>query len=358
VAAGTTAPEAFARSAPSVRLVPIDPDAGARTLRADVTRLLDVARPGVVLTDHDALRRLAMRAAAPGTCVLHRLPLGTESPETTVFTRFAERRVHAGWLVPTVQGGPAVRGAPAAVGEASFPLPLIAPDPENGSVAGHVGFARARGPVGGAPAASGALLLLPDQDDVTSAMPALRAAAAVARHDATLRLVLLGDPAVMQPLRVLAAALRVASALDVLPRPAADAPWQPGGWPAPADRDRSSARQALSPVGLWSCARGDEGATLAFAAMHASLPLLVASDHDLAPTVRAHASGLVMPAGSPTADALAASALAGLCAHHDDRRRLAIAARAHAAEHEAAAAVDRLLLAVTRLTSTAHSPVS
>jgi glycosyltransferase involved in cell wall biosynthesis len=184
-------------------------------------------------------------------------------------------------------------------------------------------------------------------------MPALRAAAGLARLDPTFRIVLLGSPTVLQPLRLFAAALRVAQAVDVRPAPPLEAAWPASGWPPIASDEVIPAHTGDAPVALWTAGEGDDGTTYALAAAQAGVPLLVASDHELAPTVRQHDAGFVMPVGSPQADALAASTLAALRAHHDERQRLRQAAHALAATYDATGAVDRVLRAIQRL-STAH----
>jgi hypothetical protein len=274
------------------------------------------------------MRRAAVRAVEPGACVLQRVPLGGELPEDTVASRFAARRMHLAWLVASVDRTTRPLHEEARV--PTVPMPIATPNPE-----WIVPLERTPQ----APGPARTLVVVTDPDAAATALPALRAAAQVARRHGELRIRLLGAPTALQGLQVHAAALRVASQVEVAPLPAFTTP-------GPADG-----------CATWVAARGDLGVTAALWSMAARVPVIVAADSVASRLVADAGAGLVLRQESPADDAVAAAALARLLGHARERWLMGDAARDTALSHAAAPLADAVLLAIARATG-AQLPAS
>lgn len=296
--------------APAVSVQALTAEHGTRAHRTAVAAAVAAARPTAVITDDELLRRLAVRALAPGACVLQRLPLGAALPEDSVATRFVSRNVAPAWLVPSTDdrllartsATPEKRRIPA------VPVPFAVVGPAMPSEA----------------LPPRRLLLIPDPDAPHTATAALRTAAMVVRRHHELRLTLHGGTSALQPLRVHAAALRIAAQVDVRPMPTFDAP-------PPTDV-----------LATWVAATGDLGATAALWAMRAGHPVVAVANNAVSSLVEDHVSGVVVSGSSPYDEALVASELARLLAHVDDRVRMGNAATQHSQRYDLA----RLALAL------------
>jgi hypothetical protein len=302
---------------PGVRVVPLELDAGLREQRSAVAPIVGRARATVVLTDDEVMRRAAVRAVEPGACVLQRLPLGGTLPEDTVASRFAARRMHLAWLVPSVDRTTRTEGTPSRVPTVS--MPIATPNMEWVTPLERV-------PQASAPART--LVVVANPEAPATALPALRAAAQVARRHAELRIRLLGTPTTLQGLQVHAAALRVASQVEVGPLPVLTGP-------GPVDG-----------CATWVAAGGDLGVTAALWSMAAGVPVVVSSDSVVGRLVGATGAGLVLRQESPVDDAAAAAALARLLGHARERWLMGDAACDVALAHADGPLADAVLLAI------------
>jgi hypothetical protein len=276
--------------APALAVESLVPEHGTREHRTAITAAVEAARPTVVITDDELLRRVAVRALSPGACVLQRLPLGAALPEDSVATRFVSRNVAPAWLVPSTEDSVLARSSvtPEKRRIPAVPMPFAVPP-------------SAARPESRAPRQ---LVLIPDPEAPQAATAALRTAAMVMRRHATLRLTLHGTASALQPLRVHAAALRIAAQVDVRAMPTFDAS-------APTDV-----------LATWVAADGDLGVTAALWAMRAGHPVVAPASSAVASLLEDRESGVVVPGGTSYDEALVASELARLFAHREDRTRM------------------------------------
>jgi hypothetical protein len=308
--------EEWRDAVPGARFAPFPLPDGARALRTVVTERLDATRPSIVLTDDDALRRIATRALPDSACVLQRLPLGAEVPGEPFAERFAGRRAPMAWLLADT-GAPTAVAAEAAEGRTpARTMPFACAALEPGAAASPHGGART-------------LLVLADPAVPSGAIPALRAAAAVARREPGVQIRLHGEPADVQSLRVHAAALGVAAQVSAAPLPTLlDAP--------PPDA-----------FATWVAASGDFAASAALWSLAAGVPVIAPRESDAAAFVSDHVSGLLVAARAPDDDARAASGLSWLLANARASALIAEAARRRASAYTPDRLADRVLDAVT-----------
>jgi len=310
------------RVAPGVRVDALTPEHGTRAHRTVVTAAVESARPTVVITDDELLRRVAVRALAPGACVLQRLPLGAPLPEDSVATRFVSRNVAPAWLVPSIDdvflarsnATPEQRRIPA------VPIPMATLPPE----------------ADGEPARARRVLVILDPEAPLAGTSALRVAARLARRHREVRVSLCGVAGALQPLFVHAAALGVASQVDVLPMPAFDAP-------PPTDV-----------LATWVTATGDLGVSAALWTMGAGHPVVASAHGPCAALLEDRISGVVVPGSSPYDEALAAAELARLLAHADERVRMGEAAVRRALPYDGARLARALRSAIDRAVAAAR----
>lgn len=309
--------------APTVPVDLLAEEHGTRAHRTAVTAAVESARPTVIITNDELLRRVAVRALAPDACVLQRLPLDAALPEDSVATRFVSRNVAPAWLVPSTDDRVLARSSatPEKRRIPAVPIPFAVLRP-------------ARPPV---ERPRHRLLLITDPDAPQTATAALRTVAMLARRHDELRITLHGSAATLQPLRVHAAALRIAAQVEVRSMPTLDAP-------PPADV-----------LATWVAAAGDFGVTAALWSMSGGHPVIATANSAVASLVEDRVSGVVVPGGSPYDEALVASELARLLAHHDDRARMGEAAMQRAQRYDLArlalalrSAIDRAARAARR----------
>jgi hypothetical protein len=300
--------------APTVPVRALTEAHGTRAHRTAVTAMVEAVRPTVIITNDELLRRVAVRALAPGACVLQRLPLGEALPEDSVATRFSSRNVAPAWLVPSTNDRELARSSviPGKRRIPAVPIPFAVPSPSI--------------PAGGRPRHQ--LVLIPNPDAPEAASSALRTVAMVMRRHPVLRLTVHGSASVLQPLRVHAAALRIAAQVDVRPMPSFDA------------------RPSTDVLATWVAATGDLGVTAALWAMRAGHPVITMADSAVAALIDDRISGVVMPGMSPYDEALVAAELARLLAHEADRERMGDAALQHARQFDLARLARALRLAI------------
>lgn len=322
VRALTPSVPAWLAAAPGVPVEALTETHGTREHRTAVTAAVETARPTVVLTDDELLRRVAVRALAAGACVLQRLPHGAALPEDSVATRFVSRNVAPAWLVPSVDESLLARrtATPEKRRIPAVPIPFAVVGPADTAD----------------PSPPRRLLLIPDPDAPQAATAALRTVSMLVRRHAGLRVTLHGTATALQPLRVHAAALRIAAQVDVRPMPTFDAP-------PPADV-----------LATWVAASGDLGVTATLWSMHAGHPAVVLASSAAAPLVEDRVSGVVVPGASPYDEALVASELARLLAHDDDRVRMGAAAGRHAQRYDLGRLAQALRAAIDRAVQSAR----
>lgn len=310
------------RLAPSVPVQSLLAESGTRAHRTAVTAAVEAFRPTVAITDDELLRRVAVRALAPGACVLQRLPLGAPLPEDSVATRFVSRNVAPAWLVPSTDDRMLARSSATSESRRipAVPIPMAVPAPLAAE----------------SPARARRLVVILDPDAPLVATSALRVASMVARRHPELRIALCGALSSLQPLRVHAAALGVASQVDVVPLPTfEDSP--------PADT-----------LASWVAATGDLGVTAALWMMRAGHPVVASAPGDVATLLEDRISGVVVSGGAPYDDALTAAELARLFAHTDDRARMGEAAVHRALQFDDARLARALRSAIERAVAAAR----
>jgi len=309
-------------AAPEVAVDALMEEHGTRAHRTAVTAVVESTRPTVIITDDELLRRVAVRALAPGACVLQRLPLGAALPEDSVATRFASRNVAPAWLVPSTDDRLLARSSatPEKRRIPAVPIPFAVVHP---SVPPQASPSRR-------------LLLVPDPDAPQLATAALRVAALLLRRHPALRLTLHGTSSALQSLRVHAAALRIAAQVEIGPMPTFDEP------------------PPTNVLATWVAARGDLGVTAALWAMRAGHPVVTAADSSVATLLDDRVSGVVVSGGSPYDEAVVASELARLFAHGDDRARMGDAATHRAEQFNLARLAQALRAAIDRAASAAR----
>ncbi len=308
--------------APAVPVDVLAEEHGTRAHRTAVTAAVESGRPTVIITDDELLRRVAVRALAPGACVLQRLPLGAPLPEDSVATRFVSRNVAPAWLVPSTDDSVLARASatPEKRRIPAVPIPFVVLPRGTSSEASP----RRR------------VLLITDPTAPQTATAALRTVAMLARRHEQLRITLHGSASTLQPLRVHAAALRVASQVDVHPMPTFETP-------PPADV-----------LATWVAAAGDLGATAALWSMSGGHPVVATANSAVASLIEDRVSGVVVPGGSPYDEALVVSELARLLAHVDDRARMGDAAMQRAQCYDPARLARALRSAIDRAARAAH----
>jgi hypothetical protein len=313
----------WTRAAPSVPAELLTAEHGTRAHRTAVTAAVEAAQPNVVITDDELLRRLAVRAVASGACVLQRLALGAPLPEDSVATRFASRNVAPAWLVPSTNDTLLARSSatPEQRRIPAVPIPIAVSAPRLGSTP---------------TTAPRTLLLIAAPEAPLAATSALRVSAMLVRRHSALRVVLCGSPSMLQPLRVHAAALRVAAQVEVVPFPTFDDP-------PPADL-----------LSTWVAADGDVGVSAALWSMRAGHPVVTMGEGDVAALLDDRVSGVLVPGGSPYDDALTASELARLLAQPADRARMGEAAMQRAQQFDEARLGRALRTAISRAQSAAR----
>jgi hypothetical protein len=186
-------------------------------------------------------------------------------------------------------------------------------------------------------AASPVLLVIPDPDRPLVALPALRAAAQVARRHDGLRIHVMGAPIVTQGLLVQAAALRISASVTTGPVTTLGLEIPSGAFAA------------------WVAAAGDTGANVALQAMSRRIPVLMQATSGLAPMIADRVTGVLLDETDPLADAIAAGHLARLIGHVDEHRSMGAAARARVLRlHGAGRLTDAVLDAHERLRALAR----
>jgi hypothetical protein len=302
VRALTPSVQEWKRVAPSVLVDGLTDEHGTRAHRTAVTSAVEAARPTVVITDDELLRRLAMRALDAGACVLQRLPLGAPLPEDSVTTRFVSRNVAPAWLVPSTSDALLARSSatpePRRIPAVPIPMAVQAPS------------------VMPVPYEPRRLLVIAPPEAPLAATTALRVLAMLVRRHSALRVVLCGSPSALQPLRVHAAALRVAAQVDVMPLPTFDDP---------------------PPVDLlitWVAAAGDLGVSAALWSMRSGHPVVTTGEGEVATLLEDRISGVLAPSRSPDDDARTAAELARLLAQPADRARMGEAAMQRAQQFD------------------------
>jgi hypothetical protein len=298
-----------------------DAEGSTRAIRASLRSVADATRANVALVDDDVLRRILARLILESGCVLQRVPFGAARPEESMASRLWFRRVPQGLLVPSLGEIDTPRAITQRV--PAFEVPLVAAVPEVG-----VRTSTRETPV---------LLVVPDAESPLNALPALRAAAQVARRHDDLRVHLLGVPSEIQELRVYAAALHLSAQLTTGPL-TVGVPDVPAGT-----------------VAAWITAEGDAGVCAALSVMAQRIPVLVPSTSSLAPAIADRVTGVLLDASDSLADAVGAGALARMIAHEDEQRSMGAAARARVQRlHGASRLGDAVLDAAERVLATAR----
>ncbi len=353
VAAPEIAAPAWRAALPGVAVRALTHSTSVRAHRAEVRALAESIRANVALVDDELMRNVCLRALGDRGCVLQRLGLGEEAPAESFVRRLAARRTPAGLLIPQLSDGPLDRDTSRRT--PAFPVPFaigVHDVPTNGLTTPEGEQLAAPGDAAPGDAAP-VLLVIPDPGNPMSALPAIRAAAHVVRRQTaqqdaseaahspfsrrTLRIHLLGAPAVTQGLRVQAAALRIANAVTTEPLPA-------DGFHLPAGC-----------VAAWVTASGDEGAHAVLTAMSHRVPVLLDANSALAPIVTHAVTGVLLHSDDPLADAIAAGWIARLMAHDDERRSMGAAGRARAQRlHGVARLTDAVFAASERLAGMAR----
>jgi len=306
---------------PNVAISVFDGEGSTRAIRASLRAVAEATRANVALVDDDALRRILARSILESGCVLQRVPFGAAMPEESMASRLWFRRVPQALLVPSLGDAEAPRAVSERVQQ--FAIPLVASTPDAG-----VRAATRETPV---------LLVVPDAANPLDALPALRAAALVARRHAELRIHLLGVPSQIQELRVYAAALRLSAQLTTGPL-TLGVPDLPAGT-----------------VAAWITAEGDAGATAALSVMAQRIPVLVPSTSSVAPAIADRVTGVWLDASDSLSDAVGAGVLARLIAHDDEQRSMGAAARARVQRsHRVHKLGDAVLDAVERALAAAR----
>ena len=306
---------------PDARISVFDAAGSTRALRSSLRAIVDATRANVALVDDDVLRRLLARLMVDSGCVLQRVPFGDAVPEESLTSRLRFRRVPQARLVPLLgdveMPGAITQRVP------QFAVPLVAEIPD---VA--VRTSTRETPV---------VLVVPDGAAPLNALPALRAAAHVARRHEELRIHLLGVPSQIQELRVYAAALHLSAQLTTGPL-TIGLPDIPAGT-----------------VAAWITAEGDAGASAALSAMAQRIPVLVPSTSSVAPAIADRVTGVVFDASETLSDAVGAGVMARLIAHDDEQRSMGAAARARVQRlHSAASLGDAVLDVVERVLAAAR----
>lgn len=306
---------------PDVSVSVFDASGSARAIRASLRAMADATRANVALVDDDVLRRILARLLAERGCVLQRVPFGEAVPAASLTSRVWFGRVPQAMLVPTLEERGAA--APGTSRAPAFAVPIVAATEEV-----EVVTATRETPV---------LLVVPDASSPLTALPALRAAAHVARRHAELRVHLLGVPSEIQELRVYAAALHLASQLTT-------GPLTVGMSDIPAGT-----------VAAWITAEGDAGASAALHVMAQRIPVLVPGASAVAPAIADRVTGALLDAGGNLSDAAGAGALARLIAHDDEQRSMGAAARARVQRlHRSALLAEAVLDAAERVLAAAR----
>lgn len=306
---------------PDVPVSVFDAAGSTRSIRASLRAVAESTRANVALVDDNVLRRILARLILESGCVLQRVPFGAAMPDESMTSRLWFRRVPQALLVPALGDLDAPRAITQRVPECEVPLVASIPDVS-------VRTSTRETPV---------LLVVPDAEAPLDALPALRAAAQVARRHEELRIHLLGVPSQVQELRVYAAALHLSAQLTTGPL-TIGLPDIPAGT-----------------VAAWITAQGDAGASAALSVMAQRVPVIVPSTSSVAPVIADRVTGMVLDASESLADAVGAGVLARLIAHVDEQRSMGAAARARVQRlHGVDRLGDAVLDAVERVLAAAR----
>lgn len=255
----------------------------ARALRADAM---------LVQNTRDAL--VGSLSLPRGSTIVRRVPVGERAPHGWA-TRFAESRSRT--VLLTGDGAPSRVGVawPRRTGVDATGSPDRTAPSTLAVIAGRSPLARASGEVTAREHAAGAL--------------ALRAASRLLSRHEELRVLLVGEPSALQPLRLHAGSLGLADRLSLVPM---EALLSPGPFDA---------------AFAWVTMEGDEGAVAATAAMGRRIPVVVPRGATIEGLVAPRISGFV--ADESELPSLV-SALAHLIADGEEYRAMGTAAAARA----------------------------